>query len=299
MSIRGGIRLQMAAQELFGFTVAVATAVEDEGKSNSVNYLCVGKDKDNVHDVSTVDSVLTCPVCKNNDRETFKRGKFRQGVASIIDAAELAAARVVDPKEYSTITISTYDAEEIDRCTLPQSKPYFLELPNKGDADLYATFVEMVKATPEIAYIGVFSLKGASRIHRLSVFENALTITPIAWPAAIKQPPANLGTPNQGNLALAIDLVRATKQSFDPDNYVNDRAKRVAAVIDAGTPVAAMVDKQGKVAPVTSAAPAMDDALRQAVAAAKAAKAPAPRKAPAKRAPAKRAPKAKAKAGKP
>lgn len=293
MSIRGGIRLQLAALEMFGFTVAVATAVADDSKTNSVNYLCNGVDAKHKHDVSPVNSIMTCPVCKNADETTFKRGKFTQGVASIIDAAELAAARVVDPKEYTTITLATYDAAEIARHTLPQSKPYFLELANKGEADLYAAFVAMVTATPELAYIGVFSLKGASKIHQLGVFENALTITPIAWPASIKQPPANLGTPNQGNLTLAIDLVRATKTAFNPDAYVNERAQRVAAVIDAGTPMAAVVDKQGKVAPSVSASPAMDDVLRQAVAAAKAASAPAPRKAT-KRAPAKRV-----KAGKP
>lgn len=289
-AIKGNIRLHFADSPLFALTVAVDSAVRDDSKGNGVNKLCQGVDDKHAHPLSGVNQFLRCPVCANDDATTFKVGRFRDGAAFVVDEAELALARTVSDEERKSLAIRVHPVEQVERFMLPSAKPYFLKPQNSTEPEMqaYASMVRgIAEMTGQYAFLTRFSLKGSLKMYRLGVYENALTLTPMAWPTNILPSPQIDVEPPTGYVQQITTLAELSVSDFDVDTYADTRSQAVAALLDAATPVSAVVDAKGTL-PTPKAAPSMGDALAEAVRAAQAAKKPVARKAaPRKAAPAK------------
>lgn len=286
--------LRLEVNPFFGFSVNARSLVKED-KSASFNMICDhDPQKDEDHDPCGVSMVMTCKLCKNEDRSTFKQGKVQgDGSVLVFDAEAVADAKGGDDDAKTTLRISAHPLNEITERTISTGKPYALE-PAKGSEAAYAIFVTAMEQNPERGILLTYAYSTVTKLYSLKLFNSCLVIEQLCWPEDMADLPA-VPTPADAadqNVLQANAILDAMTDTFDPEDYRDTRRQRVQAMVDAaqGVPGAVIPEATGKAKAQVDMTGALDAAL-QAALAAKKAKTPASTatgKAPAKKAAAKK-----------
>jgi DNA end-binding protein Ku len=236
--------------------VAVQTAVSPPTEAQ-LNTLCHSG-----HPPTRTRQDLKCPACGNAERGSFVKGKeVGKDTFVLIDAATVEAA---GPSEAvrNTLALTIHPADEVSSRTLSGGKVYFLA-PGKAAGESYALLVELVRKRTDVAFCTEFAVRSVAAMYRVGTFADALTLTELAWPEAVKAAPASDATLNPAMLPLAEQFVDTLTTPFDPATYRDTRTATLAAFIAGGDAITAAPSQP--VATVTS----LEDLLKAAVAATK------------------------------
>lgn len=298
---------------LFSFNVNLLTAIERETAFHTV---C-----DNGHLPARVQAPRVCPTCGNRDTSTFKSGREVDGQLVVVDPTQLRQSVPPPPRE---LVVTAHPLRQVMAHTLPSGSVYLLAPSDQASAAGYAVLRHVLLANPDLALVVEFGVHTASRMWRIGLYEEALTLAELAWPETVRERPAIPDVVVADNvMAVANTLLQGLATDFDPTAY-RDTAKAareelVAAALAEAPPRQPLPAKvpsnvstsllealQASVAAVTSAAGKSGKSGKAATVGTAGKATPAKRAAPAKRAPAakvaapaKRAAPAKAAGGQP
>lgn len=223
----------------------VLTAVRDDDDSTDLRTVCIGPENEpeKAHDPVRVNGLFRCPVptCGREERSfwPFPRGQERpEGGYKVLTTeqlAELGASK--DEKE--TITLFSADRDKVDALALPDGKFYYVGLGKGTGSENYSLIRDVIKATPEKAYLAVWAYRTSARIVRVVLVGDVMGIQQIAWPAQVVEPP-NVATPSYDQRFLPIALATADiiKVDFDPTTFVDVRKQKLTELL-AGVGVSA------------------------------------------------------------
>lgn len=291
-AIRKSVKIVLAG--LFNIDVNVLGATDADDKETAFKNLCLGPtgDPEHAHAPSTVRQRLECPVCKNDDREAFSKGReVSKGTYVVVDQEELAAAEV-DESLKDQMQLTVHDADEVHAKTLPGEKVYFLE-PGKGPLTVkaYNLLRDKIEDNPDKAFCTEWAARTKPGMFRLGTFGKAITIEQLAWPENIRSAPdVQEAEYSDADASMFDQLISTIEADFDPSTYRDDRKDQITALIAAAEAVEGVIEEKTGVPKVAQRAAAQMDlssALASALAAAGAT--PAPAKTTAKKAPAKKA----------
>lgn len=289
-SIRNSVKLTVGP--FLSVTVNVLGAVDDDDKETSLSNICAGHPPFSAeHPPSGVKQDLKCPVCDNNDKTSFKKGRISGSTFSIVDSVAVAAAAVATAGNPLLMEFTAHAASDLDGKTLNGDKVYFLDCQG-GYEKIYALLVALVNSRPDLVLLTTWASRTKPAMYRLTTFNGALAVQKLAWLTSIRKAPIINETPDAKNLAQAQALIEMTVTPFDPATYVDTRSAALQALIAQAQGI------EGAAVVVTAAAPravendltAMLEAALAAAGATVPAQPTATPAAPRKRAPAKKKP---------
>lgn len=191
------------------------------------------------HAPAKVKQSLACPVCGNSDQSTHVRGKEVEGGIVIVPSDVLAQSRQVAADYHDEINLTVHRAIDV-ASAMPSGKTYYLKVSKKSPAALsrYVTLAHVLEARPDLALVGVGSLKGAISRFVLVSSGGTLMLRQLADPALVRQRPVIAGDND-------LDAVGATKveailemlvSDFDPLARTNFAEQVIQSFIDDAQP---------------------------------------------------------------
>jgi non-homologous end joining protein Ku len=248
-SIATGVSLTLG---LISTTVRVESAKEGV---TSLNQICEGQPNHPDHAPSTVNSKLACPACGPiTDVSLIKRGRPSGDGFMVVDPAQIEALKSENTAQYKkSITLGAHPRDQFELETVRGEKLYYL-VPD-GTPDMYATILEAVKTTPDVALCGLWTPRSAASLFRLAAYERdghaALVLEERVQSAKLKAVPATGGTIIPKLLAQAQQYIPNEVEPLIWDTY-DDHFKVKLEALFASVPVV-----PGLAAATTNATPAM------------------------------------------
>lgn len=228
-SIRNSVKLTVGP--FLSVTVNVLGAVDDDDKEVSLSNICIGNQPFSAeHPPSGVKQNLKCPVCENDDKTSFKKGRIDGGTVSIVETAAVAATTVATAGNPLLMEFSAHPADDLDGKTLNGDRVYFLACQG-GHEKIYALLVALVVSRPDLVLLTTWASRSKPAMYRLVTFNGALAVQKLAWLTSIRTAPVVNETPDAKNLAQAQTLVEMAVTPFDPATYVNTRSAALQALI--------------------------------------------------------------------
>lgn len=269
------------------FAVKLHSATQ---KVEGPSTMCVGRDAENVHELTKVRQTLACPTCENDDQKTFVKA-MEVGADSYVPLpAEFTPWTEDELKTFTNITLDVHDAAEVENATLPGEKFYYCEPQNPIAVKAYALLVNRVLARTDKAFIFEYAVRGVPAMYRLKVVNDVLCLVELARPELIRSAPVVDLAYDSASITMADAAIDALTTTFNPAAHCDQRKAALDAYVAAHTDAAVVA----VAAPDAAVAPVLDlmASLKASVDAANAAKAPAkrarkvpaPRKAPAAKA---------------
>lgn len=255
----GSIRANVAVSlgPFFNMNINVESSVDDDEKEVKLSNVCHGiKDSKEhpLHKASGCTMKLTCKVCGNDDTAHFQKGQQVGDTWFVVDAASLATARTAPEEMQKRMKLTVHKTADLAGNVLPTGKAYFLS-PKGGFHEAYAIFRALLDPIPEcepVTFLTLWAPRSKVGLYRLGKFETAITIEQLAFPATIRPVPAVTETPDVGLLAQAQMLARMSISPFNLDDYTNERAGRLEALIKAGNPEEAAPEGATPATPVAA-----------------------------------------------
>jgi hypothetical protein len=253
-TLRRDLTLQLGPA--LGLTVSMYSAVRDTDAS--LHGVCCGPDT-TPHAPSRIKQKAYCPVCdiSHPAHQAFPRGKEKGDGIVLIPAAVLDQANAGGEKYKRTIDISVHDATEL-AAAMPTGKSYYL---TTSQPDAYLTLIGVMRARPDLAFVGRFAFDKAAYFYRLvaavgtgsaSASEGrgststagaegtgALILRQLAFPDAVVDAPAVTGTADPKAVELLASFVERVRVPFKPEEVTNDRARIIQEYVDSQEAVTA------------------------------------------------------------
>jgi non-homologous end joining protein Ku len=178
-----------------------------------------------------------CPVCDNDQKSTFAKGKPTGSGVMILDAAAMEALAVPEASK-KEIDLKVHPAAQMTRA-FPTGKSYYLQA-QKGEGNNYALLARLLTILrDEYAWIGEYSFGGAPNMYHLVVLDGTLALRQLARPSAVREKPeVNDGLVNQQYLGLGQQLAAAIVVDYDPANYADGRLEKLDELLGSQVPVA-------------------------------------------------------------
>lgn len=234
---------------LISFPVSVESAVA-ETKDAAFNMVCVGTDT--AHDPARIRQKNSCPICQNDDKTTFGKGKEVGGKVIIVPQSEIDAAGASDEVK-KTIALTTHPAEQTTHL-LPTGKVYYLS-PAQGAGDSYALVAALVASREDLAFFSEFAIRSVSSMYQLISRDGVLMIQEFAWPEQVKALPNVPEVANEALLGQASVFADMLKADFEAETYRDKRTIQLAAFMatqEGLSPAAVAGDETGGTAAPTS-----------------------------------------------
>ena len=210
---------------MFTFPVNVETALEGTS-AVSLNTLCT-----NEHGPAQVRQNLACPVCKNDDKTTFVKGKDKgAGRFAVIPDEKIEALKLGD-SDKNNLAIATHPAADIARL-LPGDKVYFLVPSSPSAGETYALVAALIDLRPDLIFLTRWAVRTAMAMYQLTTFEGRLCLKQVAWPTAVRALPEVPTVYDKDMLPLVSKLADAVCKPFQPTDYVDDRSKALLEYIE-------------------------------------------------------------------
>lgn len=240
--------------------VGILGAVEDEDAG--LVSICVHGQPEGEATPARIKRKDFCPVCDNEDKSTFLKGKVvGNGIVPIPrEALEEIASGAEESKK--KISLTSHPGKALT-AAFPSGKSYYLA-PRPGAANNYALLATVLAERPNQAFVGEFSFGGAPALYQLVVDEGILIMRQLARPESVRDRPVVDGLVNDQYLQLALQFADAICAPYDPSAYRDRRAEALAKVIESTVPVP-LADAEG---PVSVATTDLGAALKAALAAA-------------------------------
>jgi non-homologous end joining protein Ku len=202
------------------------------------------------HPPSKIQRKDSCPVCGNDDKTTFSKGKVRRSEATVLDATKLAELQAANDEVKENVTITVVDAD--DELMFPIGSTYYIDPAGRSASKTYALLAAVIKKRPKLAFLAELSMGGQPKLYRLTVSDGVILMREIARPEALRAKPEIAGDVSAPGLRMMEQLVDAIKKPFDPVVWRNQYFEGVTDLLDQSTSVAA-----------GEGAPAVDDILAQ------------------------------------
>lgn len=224
-AIRAEVSLQMG---MAGCKVNVEAAV-GESKETQFNNVCCGVEK--AHDPSGVKQLYECPVCKNSDKETFRKGRVTKSAVTLVSQDEIDEATAVGDDVTKVIELTIHPREQI-RDLLPAGAPYWLVPNNNAEQERYAAFVKALEGSPDKVALAEWAPRTKTGLFEVQVLDGALAFQKLAWPEDVRPAPRVDASPSEkviGQMGVLMDMALS---DFDVNDYRDTRRERIAALVD-------------------------------------------------------------------
>lgn len=258
-SLKKGVTMSLG---LFTFQVNVFGALEGT-KQVELNNLCTRE-----HGPTQTRQTLACPVCSNDDKESFVKGKDMGGGHFALAGQDFLDSLGVSDGVKSVIEMNPHPRTTMAH-TFSGDKNYVLTPSTTGSETGYALAVAMIKARPELAFVTTWAPRTSPAMFAIDAIGDVLVLREVAWPGAVRELPV-VGTEyDEKQLVMAMTLVDAMVCDFDPELYIDDKSRKILEFLDTAATVAGIVQDKGDETP--EAVPHgldVTDALAAAVAAA-------------------------------
>lgn len=187
------------------------------------------------HSPERIRRIDHCPVCDNQDKDTFVKGQMTGDEVTVLDAEAYRAIK--DANEAFTKKAQLRVVQADKALMLPTGSVYYVSA--KGTAlTTYAHVAAVIKARPMIAFLTEISFGGAPKLFRLETTEagTILVLRELARPEAIRQQPQVPACPiDPEALGFLEQLVDASTRPFDPAALANPHARKVEELLASST----------------------------------------------------------------
>jgi non-homologous end joining protein Ku len=225
---------------------------------------------------------LVCPICEMPHRlkQTYTcdagHGPFATGDADRgIEAGgeltrltpdQVAEYRTEAETESSHLTqLHVYPCTEVESHTVSRGVTYRLR-PGKGADKAYGLLLQTVSANPGTAFLCEIAIRNVTKLYRAIEDVGTITLVELARPEEVYTPPVVEVSIDERLSETANMLVSLLLEDFDPEQFSDRRAERLAQIRQTVAPLAAL--------PTQDARSTADDllaVLERSIAAAKAA----------------------------
>lgn len=228
-TIKSGVGLQLG---LVNCTVNVKTAILTS-KEVALSNICTGPSA--THPPSGVKQKLECPECGNNDRSSFLKG-HNTGTSkapswAVVDPDAVKQSDASDQQKM-VMALSVVNAQAWSDHVLPSGTVYHLE-PAKGQEAHYALLMHAVTSRQDAAFTTVWAARTLPALYRIEAWNGALLARQYAWPEYVEQSPAVSTSVDPAMAQLLDQLVDGLLENYDPNSFVDTKAKKVAELVAA------------------------------------------------------------------
>ncbi len=157
------------------------------------------------------------------------RGAEVGDVLVSLTGEEVTAARKVASN--NTMELSVHPAREVEKNVLPTGIAYAF-VPTAAVDPFYGVFAELARSK-SVALVGKLVVRGKVKRFRLVPEPFGLALIELCAPEEVYAYEKMGTTPNPAHMKLARQLAAAARRPFDPEEYRDQTADRVAAIIEA------------------------------------------------------------------
>lgn len=232
-TVRSGISLTIDGTISVEVDVFAAVAEERIG----LNGFCAHD-----HAPARVKQSLSCPVCGNADQASHQRGKEVDGGVVIVPPEVIAESKGKAAEVHDEINLAVHRAIDVAQA-MPSGKTYYLKVSKAQPAALsrYVSLAQALEARPDLALVGIGSLKGAVSRFVLVSSGGTLMLRQLADPGLVRQRPVVTGDNDVDQAATAkigaiLDMLVS---DFDPLERTNYAEQVIQGYLDEAIPVAA------------------------------------------------------------
>lgn len=207
---------------LINLHVDLLASVSSE-RGTTLSNFCVGVDV--AHAPAKVVAPMSCPECKNQDKETFVKGRKEGKGYTLIAAETLAEATAIDTKFTEGMEFTYHPASDVDAATMPIDSPYYLATTSltSPEASIYALLATWIAANPDIALLTRYAVRSSMATYRLICRSGVLMLSKVCFPADMKAAPA-VPVAFDDKLLIQLDgMIRSQLAPFDASDWINER----------------------------------------------------------------------------
>jgi len=147
------------------------------------------------------------------------------------DEASEASASILPDRE---LALQVHLRDEIIARTYPSGNAYLFR--PKGTAPLYGILLDILAERPDIALVAKTNLRHNDKFVQVDRGLNGqLIVRELIWPQDMKQFEAPEYAYDPKYRKQALDLIEASVEPFDPEQYRRDAADRIAAIVAEAT----------------------------------------------------------------
>lgn len=245
-TIRSEANLQL------GFALIPVSVVTSSGseKGPTLHTYCTG-DTDGTHDPIRVNQTYNCPTCERaGGRQIFAKGQDVDGKTVILTDDEIAAvAGAIDETTKDLLVITTHDASDVMKSTVPSGKFYYLKPGKKCPPPFYAALAKAIADAPETAFVTRFTARSAPGTYRLVTHNGIISLEQLTDPQDMHEAPAVPTEFNEVHVQQMLQVADGLKTEFDPEKYTDTRRHVLDEVLAASTGVPTQVKVATKVDP--------------------------------------------------
>lgn len=189
------------------------------------------------HPPAKIRQTSSCPICGNDDKDTFRKGRVRRSEATVLDAEKLAELQAWDGEDSKAVAITVVDAD--DRLMFPSGSTYYLAPSGRSASKTYALLAAVIKKRPKLAFLAELSMGGQPKLYRLAASDGVILMREIARPEALRAKPEVTGDVSAVGLRMMEQLVDQIKKPFDPTQLRNRYFEAVTDLLEHSTSVTA------------------------------------------------------------
>ncbi len=164
-------------------------------------------------------------------KDVVKGYQFKKGDYVVLDEEDFD--KIALHRSETIEVVSFVDKDDID--PMLYEKPYYLE-PDRGAAKTYSILMQALQKTNKVG-IAEFIFKNREHICCLTVENNMIILNQMRYSSELKDI-KKLGVPKKvkveaKELNLAVQLVNAMAEKFDPEEYKDDYIGALMKIIEA------------------------------------------------------------------
>jgi non-homologous end joining protein Ku len=228
-------------------TNAIDTAAE---KATQLHNVC-----DNNHPPSRVKQSTACPVCKNDDRATFKKAHVEGDVFTLVDADAVAELRknAVPETLKKNVALTAHPVESVLTTTKSSGSMYYLAPGDKSDGGRYALIRDLIEARPDLAFVAEWCPVSRASMFVAHVRDGAIVLEGREAAGHVRATPTIVATSDTTMLGMAEQMVDALVTDFDATTYEDTYATQLAEMLASAESVTGTAEKVEKDTPLTDA----------------------------------------------
>lgn len=255
-------------------SVKLSSAVASKPQSESNVTVC-----DTGHPARRIRAPRVCDECGGEvPFQQLKRARPVEGGLVVLEEEDLAELKEDVERFKARAAITAHPAEQVALLTGVGDKMYFLH-PERGHEAAYATFVALMEASPELAFVTQWTPRSAVSHFQVHARDGALLFQERTRAGTLREAPELELERDEELIELAEQMLKRAVSDYDPATYADGAEEKLAKIIASKEVVpAADTETPVAIAPVVDLKAALRAELKA-----------RGKKAPAKKAPAKKA----------
>lgn len=207
-------------------SVKLSAAVASKPRSEANVMVC-----DTGHAARQIRAPRVCDECGGEvPFQQLKKARPVEGGLVVLDDEDLAELKKDAERFKARASITAHPAEQVALLTGVGDKMYFLH-PERGHEAAYATFLALVEAHPELAFVTQWTPRSAVAHFQVFARDGVLMFQERTRAGTLREAPELDLEVDTELVSLAEQMLERAVSDYDPATYADSAAEKIAAIV--------------------------------------------------------------------